>query len=154
MGHKPLTERFWAKLRADSPDVCWPWPGGKLTSGYGLIRSHGRAHLAHRVSWELHNDQRIPDGMVILHSCDTPQCVNPNHLSVGFKADNSADMISKGRQARGRRVATAVLTETQVAEIRTRNASGASTRTLASEYGVSQTAITNVTSGKTWKMVA
>lgn len=94
--------RFWAKVAKG--DSCWLWTASKRSKGYGAfvypllgVVTQGRAH---RFSWELHNGP-IPDGAFVCHKCDTPACVNPEHLFLGSNADNVADMMSKGRHVRG-----------------------------------------------------
>ena len=96
--------RFWAKV-AKTEDGCWNWIASKRHKGYGAFCYHredgtlvqGRAH---RYSWEIHNGD-IPDGMFVLHSCDNPACVNPDHLFLGTNQDNVDDMMRKGRHVAG-----------------------------------------------------
>lgn len=91
-GRKPLEIKFWKKVDRRGPDECWKWTGAINQAGYGAF---GNNH-AHRTSYEITYGP-IPDGLFILHKCDNPPCVNPNHLFVGTHQDNMRDMISKGR---------------------------------------------------------
>jgi hypothetical protein len=62
-----------------------------------MIRDGKRMRTTHRVSYEEHNQTKIPNHLVVMHSCDTPHCVNPQHLSLGTRKDNTKDMMTKGR---------------------------------------------------------
>ena len=98
---KTWQERFWAKVdRSGGPDACWIWTGGRKGRGYGEFYKDHRLLGAHRVAWELAIGP-IPNGLDCLHSCDNPPCCNPAHLFLGTQADNNADMVAKGRDARG-----------------------------------------------------
>lgn len=153
---KTLAERFWEKVDKRGPDECWLWTKATNEHGYGVMRPEGKRSgpgvKAHRVSLMLAGVDI--DGLLVRHSCDNPPCVNPAHLSVGTHADNSADMVSRGRQAAGSRSGTHKLTEEQVAEIRARAASGEMHRVLAEEFDVSRTNVTCIVNRKSWLHVA
>ncbi|WP_328336805.1 hypothetical protein [Streptomyces violaceus] len=152
---KTLADRFWEKVDRGGPDDCWEWTAAVNEHGYGVMRPEGRRTgpgiKAHRVSLMLAGVD--VDSLVVRHSCDNPPCVNPAHLSTGTKADNSADMVARGRSPRGSRSGASKLTERQVAEIRVRQAAGELHRVLAAEYGISRVTITNIVTGKTWRHV-
>jgi len=98
---RPLADRFWDKVQKS--DGCWIFTGANA-KGYGVIGRCDGTHeyvYAHRLSWELHHGP-IPDGLCVLHHCDTPRCVNPEHLWLGTIADNNRDMSQKGRNWRSR----------------------------------------------------
>ena len=98
---RPLAERFWAKV--DQSGDCWVWTGA--CAPYGRIREGARGSpflVTHRLAWELSNGP-VPDGLMVLHTCDNPPCVNPDHLWLGTAKDNKADEIAKGRHAHGDR---------------------------------------------------
>lgn len=86
--------------RIDKTDSCWLWKASKTAAGYANITTYknGRAFMGigSRVSWELFRGP-IPEGLCVLHTCDIRHCVNPEHLFLGTKRDNSDDMIRKGR---------------------------------------------------------
>lgn len=94
---RPLAEILWVSV--DKSGDCWVWT--KSTRyGYGMFarRENGKTkhYLAHRVSWELANGP-IPEGLQVLHHCDNPPCVRPDHLFLGTQFDNMQDAAAKGR---------------------------------------------------------
>lgn len=150
--------RFWANV--EKTDTCWLWRGTRSPKGYGdlMIKSNGKwqPRRAHRISWELHYGP-IPTGMFCCHHCDTPGCVNPEHLFLGTPKDNTSDMIQKGRRVsavpKGEANVNARLTDDKVREIRQRFQAGESQRTLAQLMGVTKSCIRDAIRGKTWKHI-
>lgn len=111
-----------------------------------------RYQKAHRLSWELNAGRGIPADLQVLHQCDTPRCVNPDHLFLGTNANNVADKVAKGRQksGTGERQHLAKLTEAQVLEIFHSNDAGV---TLANRYNVSPNAVSRIRLRRTWRLV-
>lgn len=92
---RSIEERFWAKVARS--DGCWLWLAAKDGCGYGHFYPESRKLMkAHRMAWELLKGS-IPDCLCVLHHCDNPSCVNPDHLFLGTKKDNTQDAIAKGR---------------------------------------------------------
>lgn len=150
-------ERFLAKIR--KTDGCWLWTGAKKVEGYGMFRYPGMKtnQAAHRVSWIIHNGP-IKNGLCVLHRCDNPPCVRPDHLWLGTSMENTADRIKKGRSiwVRGEDHGVSVLTESQVLEIkRTYQYRGAiNSGTLSRKFNCSDMAILRIVKGETWGHVA
>ncbi len=130
---------------------CWIWVGGEFNNGYGWFSVNGKKKLAHRVSYELYIGN-IPDQLHVLHRCDTPLCVNPDHLFVGTNADNMVDKKNKNRCSKlhGEDNPAAKLTYLQVEEIKKSRKTHAS---LALRYDVNESTIARARSGKTWSNV-
>ena len=156
---KSLEEKFWSKVSVSSNEDCWIWTGATYDSGYGQLVINGKKTRAHRISYEI-NIGIIPEGLLVMHSCDNPPCVNPNHLSLGTVADNNDDCQKKGRKTQsallimhGEGNPSSKLTKSQVLNIRERyiprdaQNGGAA---LAREYGVSRQCISHIIRGETW----
>jgi len=93
---KPLHLRFWEYAGVSDGNQCWKWHGTTDDRGYGRISFRTQKIKAHRVSYELRYGP-IPDGFVICHACDNPNCVNPNHLYADTQKANMQDASRKGR---------------------------------------------------------
>jgi HNH endonuclease len=93
----PIEYRFSLLYKINEQTDCWIWQGGTNNIGYGFIRDGKRMRTAHRVSFEIHNHQKIPKFMCVCHTCDNPLCVNPDHLWLGTRKQNYDDMVNKGR---------------------------------------------------------
>ena len=128
---------------------CWLWNGAAGNHGYGVV-SLGRVGLkesAHRFFYQLHKGPIAP-GLCVCHKCDTPGCVNPDHLFLGTNADNMADRRAKGRY-NGTWNSRAMLTDAQIREIRA-TPSNVSNKELAARYGVRRRTIWDIRSSRTW----
>lgn len=148
--------RFHESYRVDDSG-CWVWKKATVR-GYGVLSAGGvrtvgqDRSLAHRYSWTLANGP-IPDGLLVLHKCDNPPCVNPAHLFLGTHGDNARDKIAKGRGHRpwqfGDRNPRRILTTADVLDIRRQPQ--VPRKQLADLYGVSVATITSVRGGRNWK---
>ncbi len=162
---KPMTfvEAFWEKV--DKSGTCWLWTGG-IAGNYGSAWN-GRRIYAHRLSWEMANGRPVPASLLVMHSCDTPLCVRPDHLSVGTHADNATDMVAKGRapvgdksgarrhpekRPQGERHGGAILSLAQVSQVRADASRGGITkRDIARRLGVSDSTIGHIINGHSWR---
>jgi len=149
-------EKFWNKVDRRHDDECWPWLGATNSKGYGTAGHRG---LAHRVAWELTHGT-IPAGSKVLHHCDNPRCCNAKqHLFLGTMADNTRDMIEKGRAnfaARsnpGERNGRAKLSASNVLEIRRRKMAGEPGPAIAASFHISNTTLYDIVNRHTWKGV-
>jgi hypothetical protein len=152
--HAPLEVRFWRYVSPEPNSGCWLWTGWANAKGYGGIGgANCKKHLkAHRVSYEMHNG---PVGdMCVLHKCDNPSCVNPQHLFLGTNATNSADMVAKrrarGKGSKGGDHPRALIDEAAVIHIRSKRMKQSE---YADLYGVTQTCVSDVQRRKTWPHV-
>ena len=157
--------RFWS--RVEKTDGCWTWTG-PTDRGYGRIKVDGKFFRAHRYSLMLSGAELSPTDYVC-HRCDNPPCVRPDHLFIGTPAENTADMISKGRfrvasgdghharrrpeaMPRGENNGSSKLTADQVREIRSIGGT-AFQSVIAARFGVSQTLVGKILRRKIWNHV-
>lgn len=147
---KTSANRLAARTEPDTNGGCTLWTGGTV-GGYGRIKVDKKKVLTHRLAWKLANGP-IPDGLHVLHRCDVPACVNPDHLFLGTPASNAADMLTKGRGAdfRGERNGKAKLTDKDVVTIRARLAAGEGGAAIARDFSVSRVAVSRIKRGKAW----
>lgn len=157
---KDLEERFWEKVIKKGDNECWLWTGVINSENYkcGRIKFNGKNELTHRISWILHYGN-IPEEMNVLHKCDNPQCVNPNHLFLGSHEDNMNDMVNKDRCNKAyENNGNAKLTWDIVNEIRKRydidpeiKKYGSSRNPiLSNDYEISEGQIWRILSNKSW----
>jgi hypothetical protein len=148
---KTLREKFASSFIVDPDTGCWN-SRNLDPHGYGMIASgkRGVKLLSHRISWQMFNKQIIAASTCVLHRCDNPACVNPDHLFTGTRGDNNRDSVSKNRQARGSKNGLSKLTERDVLKIR---ASQKSERKIAKEFGVTRGAIHPIRHRITWKHI-
>lgn len=130
---------------------CWLWTGCLDPRGYGQFSLLGIRQLAHRYSYQKFKGI-IDCGMWVLHRCDNPACVNPDHLFLGTHEDNMADMVSKGRSLNqsGEKNHNARLDQNDVVAIRAEIANGTKQRDLARRYSVSENQIKEIKYGRRW----
>ena len=151
---------FWSKVVCDLATGCWLWMGARDPDGYGRVRFEGRVWLAHRVAWTLVYGP-ISESVKVLHHCDNPPCVNPDterHLFSGSMADNTHDMMAKGRHRfvalSGEAAPWSKLNADDVRAIRARYALGdVLQRELAVEYDVTRALIGFIVRREIWKEV-
>ena len=148
---RSLKERFEEKFVKGCPDRCWEWMASKNGKGYGQISVGNRTETASRVAYRIYVGE-IPSGVCVLHRCDNPICVNPNHLFLGSQKDNIRDCSNKGRLfiTSGERNAHSKLTKMDVIEIRL---SSMPSSVIKDEYGVTKDTINKVRRRATWKNV-
>ncbi len=143
-------EDFFGLTIPEPNSGCWLWLGPAQNMGYGVVNYQRKAHLAHRIAYEITNGP-IPEGMEICHRCDVPLCVNPDHLFMGSHAENMGDCRKKGRIRipgfQGSAHGNAKLSESDVRAIR---ADGRSLNFLAAKYKISKTTVSEIKSRKSW----
>lgn len=151
----PLAVRFAAYSFPEPMSGCWLWTAAVDSGGYGTIGFQGTTIKAHRASWLIHRGA-VPDGAMVLHRCDMPCCVNPEHLFLGNQTDNMRDMVKKGRaslQRHPRLNPRAKLTPEDAAHIRAvciRRDKHFGMSALAEAFGVSVASISAIVCGKSY----
>lgn len=142
----PPWVRFWSKVSKNDGDGCWEWTGVIQNEGYGRFWLKPKMITAHRFSYELHHGA-IKCGALVLHRCDNPKCVRPDHLFLGTPADNMQDMLKKDRK-RG-----IVLSVPTVKDIKRRLHTGECYKAIARDLGVTANSVYFIKIGKTWATI-
>ena len=166
MAQKSQTsEHFWSKVNIRTPDECWEWLGSsRRKNGYGQVSWKGKTCASHRIAMWLSggidsieiSKNNAGENIHVLHRCDNKKCVNPAHLFLGDHQANMDDMMMKKRNTPtiGEINGKAKLTKKQVEEIRESYArrveAGQKQKDMASEYGGTQTLISQIMSNKIW----
>ena len=150
---EPIEDRFNRYVMIGEGEDCWEWTGSKNKQGYGTIRYNGKGSFAHRMSYEIYKGD-IPDGMHVMHKCDNPSCVNPNHLTVGTHIDNMGDMAKKDRspKMRGELNGNHKLTKEQVIDIR-KFQGKCTAQSAADMFNVSKKTILNIWHRRQWASI-
>ena len=149
--------RFWSKVDMRGPDECWDWKESLThgNTGYGRFKvaSYVTLHSS-RVAWSLAN-KREPGELIVRHKCDRPRCCNPAHLEIGTIADNSRDMVLRGRARNGClggvRNPRAKLTEAQVADIVLRLRRGENNKQIARHHPIGHALVSRIRLGLSWR---
>lgn len=91
-------ERFWNKVDVRGPAECWPWHTASENEygKFSVKRPPFRQIGSHVFSWIIANRSDVPEGCIILHSCDFKKCVNPAHLSAGTYSQNTKEAVERG----------------------------------------------------------
>ena len=144
---------FWKRVQKQEEDICWNWEGILDDNNYGIVKCNGVHVGAHRISYTIHKGP-IPTGLSVLHKCDNPSCVNPNHLFAGTRKDNNKDRDSKNRQAKGERQGHAKLTKDIVLLLRKefseKDPKMGDYEKTAQKYNVTSESIRQAIIGYTW----
>lgn len=146
-------QRFWKYVKKGGVDECWEWIGARLNhrGGYGQLNIAGKIIKSTHFSYELHKGE-VPKGVCVCHTCDNPPCVNPRHLFLGTRKENSQDMAEKGRSMFGEKCMNAKLTWREIAEIRKAYATRKYyQRELAKMFGISPSNISMIVNERRWQ---
>lgn len=148
-----LQERMSNKTIKGSKVECWHWTASCDTAGYPTIRVNKKLRRASHIAFELHYGKTVPPGMIIMHRCDNPTCVNPHHLSLGTKSLNNLDKKQKGRcnPNRGEKHPMRKLSIADVDKIRFIYKSDKHTFTsIARRFNVNRTTIARIVRYESW----
>lgn len=125
---------------------CEEWQSTLNQAGYGKFYFEGRQVVASRVSYLLFKGD-IPRGGWVLHHCDNPKCVNPDHLYLGTAKENARDREARGRGMKGRRRHRPPHTAELISACRDLHVNGKSQQAIAKEFGISQPSVSRFIRG-------
>lgn len=152
----PISERILTRITCRD-DGCHIFEGAKDSDGYGRVKLNGVGIAVHRWMYE-HNFGAVPQGNHVLHKCDTPACVNPEHLFLGTHAENMADKAAKGRSknvpiGHSHKRPMAKINDEKAKQIKELLRRGYRQADIARDFGVSRNLISEISLGKTWRHI-
>ena len=175
---KKIGDEFWShvdkkggpdRLRWETDDpwlgdgsLCWIWLRARSKRGYGILELDRRRLLAHRYAWELDNNESIQPDLCVMHWCDHPVCVNPDHLYLGTKRDVMSKRDARGhhgyrthpeRWSSGARTGKTNLTDEDIREIRRLHCTGMRQSELVKKFNASRNCISKICNRISWKHV-
>lgn len=136
-----------SRAQYDDSFNCLLWTGAKQSNGYG-VAWFKKQHMVHRAMFELTHGP-IPKGMVVMHQCDNPACININHLSLGSQHDNMTDRDAKGRCRASFESATKSITKLTHGDIESIANDNRKQREIAIEYNITQQHVSRIKRGWT-----
>ena len=151
--------RFWTKVDVAGTDDCWLWTAARFKcdalfeNQYGQFRLDGKPALAHRVSYMIAHGDYPAGGLLVLHGCHNPPCVNPVHLHSGTHVQNMVEMVAAGRSKVGEKHSLMKLTESKVLSIRALDAEGVAHAVLAQLHDVHQRTIRKIVNRERWQHI-
>ncbi len=147
---------FWSQVDVQVENGCWDWIGSRSKAGYGRFSYKGFHCYAHRMAWMIANCQEIPNGIVVRHECDRVQCVNPGHLLLGTELENVRDYIERGSilVEGGERRKRALLSESEVIEVKRMLANGYGRDEVVKRLGVKRNIVYSIDTGRTWRWLS
>lgn len=151
---KTIKERLFANSTVNSITNCWNWNKTKTIQGYGRIKVNKKLYLPHRLSYE---EFIGPIGdLCVLHKCDNPSCINPEHLFLGTKKDNVQDMFNKGREnpRKGIYNGNSKLKPHHILKIRSLFKEGTNKPILRQLFGLTDQHLNAILTYKIWKEIA
>lgn len=154
--------RFFEKVL--KTENCWLWTAAlRGKSGYGCMKVDGKVVDSHRLSWEIHFG-KIPEGLLVCHTCDNRICVNPAHLFLGTQSDNMKDCLKKGRMfipkgftfENGSKPANRLLSDSEVVDIKKAivNKGRKTLRQISEEMGYKNQLFLDISCGRIYKNIS
>jgi hypothetical protein len=147
-----VAERFWKNVQKGEPHECWNWTSPSQVGGYGSFYYENRLRRATHISLGLAG-RPLTKGLLALHKCDNPACVNPDHIFEGTLSDNMQDCLRKKRFLIGSRSPHATLNEAQVANMRALSAAGLDYKQLALFFHTNADVVRAFVINRSWKHV-
>lgn len=148
----PKVIRLIMNIKINHDSKCWEWIGHKDSDGYGSITFKYKTIKSHRESYKIFNGE-IPKNLSVLHRCDNPSCINPDHLFLGNQSDNHKDMVSKKRHGFGERNGMSKLTTAQARKVKNMLKFGFKATEISKKLNLTYSSVQKICKGIRWKHI-